>query len=48
MEDFIEKIDMEELKLLKEHGTIDEKGEITEQGISLLACLEADSLYEEI
>lgn len=48
MENFIENIDKEELKIIKENGAIDKEGRITEQGISLLACLEADDLYEQI
>lgn len=36
------------MEILKENGAIDESGKITEQGISLLVCLESDKLYEEM
>lgn len=38
----------EQYKQLKEQGWIDEQGKITSQSISILACLEADRLYQAI
>lgn len=48
MDNFIEKVNEEQMEILKENGAIDESGKITEQGISLLVCLESDKLYEEM
>ena len=48
MDNFIEKLNEEEMEILKENGAIDESGKITVQGISLLVCLESNELYEEM
>lgn len=45
---FIEKINKKKIKILRKDKIINESGEVTQQGVSLLVCLESSKLYEEM
>lgn len=45
---FVEKINKKKIKILRKDKIINESGEVTQQGVSLLVCLESSKLYEEM
>lgn len=45
---FVEKTNKKKIKILRKDKIINKSGEVTQQGVSLLVCLESSKLYEEM